>query len=330
MTTHATLDAIRGILAEHPDLETWAGHFEMRVPELAEVSQLADFGPDDRVLEVGCGNGLAAAYFAPSIGSLVATDLPEEDPSAHSIGLEHAVELFEMLGLSNVSVEGASAVDLPFPDESFDAAYSLYVLEHVPDRHRALQEMWRVLKPGGCMIATVPASALNVVYPIDFYADLTRRLFRRIGEKLWRRPVKPGETPVTLGETPAPGGPSTPAAPAHRIHNWRTFREAYPQFPLPKPHGEYAHVLEEWSRQRPSRWMESLRKAGFAKIGAHPLAVLPRGLFYQLGGRLGLSFFDSALSPIDRRIKKRSWAVPLAQYLCLVATKGDGDRGGLE
>ena len=323
MTTHPTLDAIRGILAEHPDLETWGGHFEMRVPELAAVSQLAGFGPNDRVLEVGCGNGLAAAYFAPSIGSLVATDLPEEDPSVHSIGLERAVALFEMLGLSNVTVEGASAVDLPFPDESFDAAYSLYVLEHVPDRHRALQETRRVLKPGGRMIATVPASALNVVYPIDFYADLATRLFRRIGEKLRRRPVTPGEAP-------APGGPSTPSAPAHRIHDWRTFREAYPQFPLPKPHGEYAHVLEEWSRQRPSRWTESLRRAGFTKIEAHPLAVLPRGLFYQLGGRLGLSFFDSALSPIDRRIRKRSWAVPLAQYLCLVATKGDRDRAGLE
>ncbi len=40
MTTHPTLDAIRGILAEHPYLETWAGHFEMRVPELAAVKQL--------------------------------------------------------------------------------------------------------------------------------------------------------------------------------------------------------------------------------------------------------------------------------------------------
>ena len=122
MTTHPTLDAIRGVLAEHPDLETWVGHFEMRVPELAAVERLAGFGPNDRVLEVGCGNGLSAAYFAPFVASLVATDLPEEDPSAHSIGLERAVELMDMLGLSNVTVESASAVDLPFPDESFDAA----------------------------------------------------------------------------------------------------------------------------------------------------------------------------------------------------------------
>ena len=323
MTAHPTLDAIRGILAEHPELETWAGHFEMRVPELVAVERLAGFGPNDRVLEVGCGNGLSAAYFSPLVASLVATDLPEEDPSAHSIGLERAVELMEMLGLSNVTVEGASAVDLPFPDESFDAAYSLYVLEHVPDRHRALQETRRVLKPGGRMIATVPASAHNVVYPIHFYVDTMARLLRRIGEKLRRRRV-------TSGGPQAPGGPSTPAAPTHRIHNWRTFREAYPQFPLPKPHGEYAHFVEEWSRQRPSRWVESLREAGFTNIEAFPLTVLPRGLFYTFGGRLGLSFFEFALSPIDRRIKKRSWAVPLAQYLCLVATKGNGDRGGLQ
>lgn len=178
--------------------------------------------------------GFAAAYFAPSVASLVATDLPEEDPSAHSIGLERAVELIDMLGLSNATVEGASALDLPFPNESFDVAYSLYMLEHVPDRHRALQEALRVLKPGGRMIATVPASAHNVVYPVDFYVAIMRRLIRRIGEKL--RSGRARGTQVS-------GGPSVPAAPAHRIHNWRTFREAYPQFPLPKPHGEYAHFL---------------------------------------------------------------------------------------
>ena len=214
---------------------------------------------------MGCGNGLAAAYFAPLVASLVATDLPEEDPSVHSIGLARASDLMEMLGLSNVTIEGASAVDLPFPDESFDAVYSLYVLEHVPDRHRSLREARRVLRRGGRMIATVPASALNVFYPIDFYADVARRLFRRVGEKLRRRQTSPDAT----------RSPSGPSSPAHRIHNWRTFREAYPQFPLPKPHGEYAHVLEEWSRQRPSVWKESLREAGFTNIEAHPLAILP-------------------------------------------------------
>ncbi len=173
------------------------------------------------------------------------------------------------------------------------------------------------------MIATVPASAHNVVYPIHFYVDIMGRLLRRIGEKLRRRRV-------TSGGPQTPGGSSAPAAPTHRIHNWRTFREAYPQFPLPTPHGEYAHFLEEWSRQRPSRWLESLREAGFTNIEAFPLTVLPRGLFYTFGGRLGLSFFEFALSPIDRRIAKRRWAVPFAQYLCLVATKGDGDRGGPE
>ena len=166
------------------------------------------------------------------------------------------------------------------------------------------------------MIATVPASAHNVVYPVHFYVDFGKRLLRRIGEKL--RPKR-----VTPGGTERSPGSSAPSASAHRIRNWRTFREAYPQFPLPKPHGEYAHFVEEWSRQRPSRWVESLRGAGFTNIEAVPLTVLPRGLFYTFGGRLGLSFFESAFAPIDRRITKRSWAVPFAQYLCLIATKGD-------
>jgi SAM-dependent methyltransferase len=43
----------------------------------------------------------------------------------------------------------ASATDLPYPAKSFDAIWSITVLEHVPEPERALQEMWRVLKTGG-------------------------------------------------------------------------------------------------------------------------------------------------------------------------------------
>jgi demethylmenaquinone methyltransferase/2-methoxy-6-polyprenyl-1,4-benzoquinol methylase len=48
---------------------------------------------------------------------------------------------------------GADALNLPFPDETFDAVVSGFLLRNVVDLPRALQEQYRVLKPGGQMVA---------------------------------------------------------------------------------------------------------------------------------------------------------------------------------
>jgi ubiquinone/menaquinone biosynthesis C-methylase UbiE len=51
--------------------------------------------------------------------------------------------------LKNVAFEEISAEDLPFPDESFDVVISKGVFNLVPDKPRSLEEVFRVLKPGG-------------------------------------------------------------------------------------------------------------------------------------------------------------------------------------
>lgn len=48
---------------------------------------------------------------------------------------------------------------LTFPDSSFDLCTSTDVLEHVQDGSRAFRELWRILKPGGLLVFTVPLSA---------------------------------------------------------------------------------------------------------------------------------------------------------------------------
>ncbi len=55
------------------------------------------------------------------------------------------------------------------PDEGYDSAICLEVLEHVPDPFRAAQEIYRVLKPGGVLIATVPHLSRLHDVPYDYY-----------------------------------------------------------------------------------------------------------------------------------------------------------------
>jgi len=53
----------------------------------------------------------------------------------------------------------ADITDLPFDDDYFDVILCNHVLEHIPDDHKAMQELYRVMKPGGYGIFQVPLEA---------------------------------------------------------------------------------------------------------------------------------------------------------------------------
>lgn len=53
-------------------------------------------------------------------------------------------------------VEKMDIQDIKYPDDSFDIIYCSHVLEHVPDDHKAMTELYRVIKPGGFAIIIVP------------------------------------------------------------------------------------------------------------------------------------------------------------------------------
>ncbi len=103
-----------------------------------EIDFVRRFAVDRDVLEVGCGTGLLLeriAHFARSAKGLDLSDGMLE--KARARGLE---------------VTLGSATDLPFADESFDVACSFKVLPHVQDIRRALDEMTRVVRPGGTVV----------------------------------------------------------------------------------------------------------------------------------------------------------------------------------
>jgi hypothetical protein len=49
--------------------------------------------------------------------------------------------------------------DLPFADASYDAVMAHHVLEHIPDDRKAMRELFRILRPGGFALLTVPINA---------------------------------------------------------------------------------------------------------------------------------------------------------------------------
>jgi ubiquinone/menaquinone biosynthesis C-methylase UbiE len=93
-----------------------------------------------RVLEIGAGTGHTLAHYRHA-DEVVALEPDESMASRIPPKAESAP--------APVEVVRAPAEELPFPDESFDAAVSVFVLCSVGDPERALSEVNRVLRPGG-------------------------------------------------------------------------------------------------------------------------------------------------------------------------------------
>lgn len=78
----------------------------------------------------------------------------------------------ESKGLGTIRI--GSILQLPYSDDSFDLALATDVIEHVDDDERALGEVWRVLRPGGFALITVPAFQ-SLWGPQDVVAEHKRR-----------------------------------------------------------------------------------------------------------------------------------------------------------
>lgn len=137
-------------------------------------------------LDVGCGAGETYAQLVRQR----ADSYTGVDVSAHAIGLARSA------GLTAELIDDAS--ELPFHDDSFDVVFCVEVLEHLFSPHRAAEEIRRVLRPGGRLIASAP----NVAY-WRLRANLLFGLWNPLGDALsieqpWRDPHVRFFTPSTL------------------------------------------------------------------------------------------------------------------------------------
>lgn len=145
--------------------EFWAGVGE-DFPDLAGAASTEYYAENER--------RLFAEHFPPLEGlKILKTDLWDEAKNtrilawasgrgAHAYGIDISKPTVIQAGAAFASGPGAlqGAVgdvrDLPFCDDSFDAIYSMGTIEHFDETARAVDEMARVLKPGGRAIIGVP------------------------------------------------------------------------------------------------------------------------------------------------------------------------------
>ena len=99
-----------------------------------------------RILDVGCGPGFYVAELLEEVG-----------PGGAVVGIDGSDAMLALAaercsGYDNVRFHEADATALPVEDQSFDAAFSVQVLEYVADVRAALAEIHRALRPGGRVV----------------------------------------------------------------------------------------------------------------------------------------------------------------------------------
>ena len=108
-----------------------------------------------RLLDIGCGTGANL----PTVAEVVLSD--PSIPGGHVAALDYSPLALEFarqhLGDLPVTLLRGDATKIPFASNSFDVVTMFDVLEHVEDDAAAVREIFRVLKPGGAFVLSVPA-----------------------------------------------------------------------------------------------------------------------------------------------------------------------------
>lgn len=105
-----------------------------------------DFKPENRprVLIVGCGEGHEAVYLQQRLDAIVdAIDVEVSEDDAWT-------------SKTDVHVKLASAEELPYEEDRFDAVFFHHVIEHVEDPVQSLEEISRVIRPNGWLLVGTP------------------------------------------------------------------------------------------------------------------------------------------------------------------------------
>jgi SAM-dependent methyltransferase len=179
-----------------------------------ELMELAQIRAEDRVLDIGAGLAGSARLLASALGCRV--DCVEMSPD-YCAG---AALLNRLTGLDErIAVHEGSALELPFPDDSFDVVWMQNVGMNIADKRGLYGEIHRVLRPGGkyafqeMAAGPVPTTYFPLPWatePADNFLVSAEAMRRALGESGFATGVLEDTSDAHLGRTMAN---ATPAAP---------------------------------------------------------------------------------------------------------------------
>ncbi len=113
--------------------------------DLSRLLEIGAWNPHQQALDIATGGGHTALAVAPHVGQIIVTDLT---PTM----LETARAFILAQGVTNAQFQLADAEDLPFADASFERVTCRIAPHHFPHVAKFVQEVARVLKPGGLFL----------------------------------------------------------------------------------------------------------------------------------------------------------------------------------
>ncbi|MEM4336809.1 MAG: class I SAM-dependent methyltransferase [Candidatus Woesearchaeota archaeon] len=129
-----------------------------------------------KILDMGCGAGEAAVYFAKKGANVIATDISQEMLSI----VKNLAKLYKV----NVKTFKCPSHKTPFPNDSFDIVYAANLLHHV-NIEETLKEVKRILKKGGIFVSWDPLGHNPII-----------NVYRKIAKEV----RTPDEHPLKMGD----------------------------------------------------------------------------------------------------------------------------------
>jgi SAM-dependent methyltransferase len=112
--------------------------------------------PGERVLDMGCGAGRHAFEMYRRGADVIAFDQDADELAGVREIFQAMRDKGEVPQGAEADVKEGDALSLPFADHEFDRIVAAEVLEHIPADIQAIQELARVLRPGGTIALSVP------------------------------------------------------------------------------------------------------------------------------------------------------------------------------
>lgn len=163
------------------------------IPEIHSFAQFTRFN-GQKVLEVGVGASTDFIQWVRAGAIAYGIDLTQE-------AISHAQHRLDLYNLKAEDIRVADAENLPYVDNNFDLVYSWGVIHHSPNTIKALEEIIRVLRPGGKAKIMIynRHSILSFLFWVK-HALLKLRPWKSIAWVLWHKMESLGTKAYTINE----------------------------------------------------------------------------------------------------------------------------------